>query len=357
MAEASDEQQSSGQAGQNPKRGIWKRIWGFDSWVHSAASLSIVTVIAGWFGTYIQYLNAYEQKVGATAQADMAAATATFLEISNVYAEAQTEQQLIYFNFRDASKQDGPAGDKEMATKAAQAAYPDYTKARNALRQNSNGYFRKAELYIDWASNLQRDAADTKAIDGDPLNASALGVYDFDCDARANFPHYAYKNDKADVTADDDKIKQGLCADPSQKQKQISYKSDTVLCIYDAEKKAIDHTRPALFINWHSAKHHLLVMQYCFEHAHREIATARIWASSNAVTDQERTDFLADSAGHQASLDHEVERLDSFMSLVMSQLERIRVKYRPSSFYCSLPLISYAISDRCNPVRIAKSRS
>jgi hypothetical protein len=113
---------------------------GFDSWVHSAASLSIVTVIAGWFGTYIQYFNVYEQKVGATAQADMAAATATFLEISNAYAEAQTEQQLIYFNFRDASKQDAPPGDKEMATKSAQAAYPDYVKARHALRQNSVGY-------------------------------------------------------------------------------------------------------------------------------------------------------------------------------------------------------------------------
>jgi hypothetical protein len=77
------------------------------------------------------------------------------------------------------------------------------------------------------------------------------------------------------------------------------------------------------------------------------------------ISDQERTDFLADQNRHQASLDQEVERLDSFMSLAMSQLERIRVKYRPSSFYCycSLPLVNYAISDRCDPVRIAKRRS
>jgi hypothetical protein len=27
------------------------------------------------------------------------------------------------------------------------------------------------------------------------------------------------------------------------------------------------------------------------------------------------------------------------------------------SFYCNLPLINYAISDRCTPVRIAKSGS
>src|SRR5690348_4447517 len=353
MSEASSQAPKDG-GDASPKVGVWQRIWGFDSWVHSAASLSIVTVIAGWFGTYIQYLNAYEQKVGATAQADMAAATATFLEISNAYAEAQTEQQLIYFSFRAASKQDGSAGGKEMATKAAQAAYPDYVKARNALRQNSNGYFRKAELYIDWPSNLQRDAADTKAIDGDPLNVSMLGAYDFDCDARANFPHYAYKDGKADVTADDDTIEQGLCADANQRERQVSYKSATVLCGYDEKKKAIDHTKPGLIVNWHSAKHHLLVMQYCFEGVHGEIAPARTWASGNALTDQERTDFLAEGERHQASLDHEVERLDAFMSLVMSQLERIRVKYRPSSFYCSLPLVGYAISDRCNPVRIAK---
>ena len=321
MTDSNGHGQSSDQASGNPTRSIWPRIWGFDSWVHSAASLSIVTVIAGWFGTYIQYLNAYEQKVGATAQADMAAATATFLEISNAYAEAQTEQQLIYFNFRDASKQEAPAGDQEMATKAAQTVHPDYVKARQALRQSSNGYFRKAELYIDWASNLQRDAADTKAIDGDPLNASTLGVYDFDCEARANFPHYAYKGSRADVTADDEKIEQGLCADPNQKQRQISYKSDIVLCIYDKQKKAIDHSKPGLIINWHSAKHHLLVMQYCFEGVHGEIATARTWASGNAITDQERTDFLADQNRHQASLDQEGERLDSFMSLAMSQLE------------------------------------
>ena len=39
------------------------------------------------------------------------------------------------------------------------------------------------------------------------------------------------------------------------------------------------------------------------------------------ISDQERTDFLADQNRHQASLDQEVERLDSFMSLAMSQLE------------------------------------
>jgi hypothetical protein len=357
MTESENKAPPGGKTGASAPPGILDRVLGLDSWVRSAASLSIITLIAGWFGTYIQYLNAYEQKVSATAQADMAAATGTFLEISGAYAEAQLQQQLIYFSFRDASKANASAGDKKMATATGQAAYLDYVKATNALRQNSNGYARKAELYIDWASDIGRDAADTKAIDGDPMTESALGVYDFDCDAPANFAHYQYKDGKVDISPKDDQIEHGLCADPNQKDKQAAYKSHTVLCIYDSNKKAIDHEKAPLIINWHSAKHHLLVMQYSFEGVHKEIATARTWASNNEVSDEEKAKLLADPDRHQASLDNEVVRLDHFMSLVMSQLERIRVKYRPSSFYCNLPLINHLISNRCMPVRIADSKT
>jgi hypothetical protein len=156
MADPNDPQQPNG---------LWKRLLGFDSWIHSAASLSIVTVLAGWFGTYIQYLNAYEQKVSETAQTDMKAATDAFVEISNAYAQAQMLQQLIYFNYSAAANDAGDAGNKAMATKAAGDAYPDYLKARNDLRKDSNIYVRKAELYIDWPSNLGRDAADSTAND------------------------------------------------------------------------------------------------------------------------------------------------------------------------------------------------
>ena len=97
-------------------------------------------------------------------------------------------------------------------------------------------------------------------------------------------------------------------------------------------------------------------MHYCFELTHGQITTARIWASGNEVSDQRKSDFLRSKDTYQNSLNHEVVRLDGFLSLVMSQLERIRVKYRPSSFYCNLPLVNYAISDRCTPVRIAKGR-
>lgn len=355
MAESDNQQQPAGPAGGNPQRSLWSRFLGFDSWLHSAASLSLVTLLAGWVGTYIQYLNSYEQKVSETAQADMKDATATFVEISNAYAEAQLLQQLIYYNYTASGTSD--PGNKAMVTKAGQDAYKDYVNARDALRKNSNIYIRKTELYIDWPSNLWRDPAGTPPNDGDPLTESLLGDYNFDCDAKENFPHYGAaeragtQSDKYSVEAS-----QRACLAPNETQRQIEMGSKTVLCAADDQGK-IDHARPSREINWHSAKHHLLVMHYCFELTHGQILAARIWASNNEVSQQAKDDFSKDRSNTQASLDHEVVRLDAFLSLVMSQLERIRVRYRPSSFYCNLPLINYAISDRCNPIRIAKNRS
>jgi hypothetical protein len=103
-----------------------------------------------------------------------------------------------------------------------------------------------------------------------------------------------------------------------------------------------------------------MVMQYCFELAHGQISTARIWASGNEVSDQSRNDFLSRRDAVQASLDEGVLRLDAFLSLVMSQIERIRVKYRPSGPLCHVPIVREIIgtfSPICMPVRTAAGRS
>lgn len=230
------------------------------------------------------------------------------------------------------------------------------------MRKNSSIYVRKAELYIDWPSNLGRDPAGTTANDGDPLTESLLGNYNFDCDAKENFPHYedappvGQASKPAETAKYTEDASEKACLAPNETERQTEMGSKTVICAVDDNGK-IDHSRPSREINWHSAKHHLMVMHYCFELAHSQIATARIWASKNEVSEQKKSDFLKNEERYQNSLDHEVVRLDAFLSLVMSQLERIRVKYRPSSFYCNLPLINYAISGRCLPVRIAKNSS
>jgi hypothetical protein len=355
MAEADNQQQPAGPAGGNPPRSVWRRFLGFDSWLHSAASLSLVTLLAGWVGTYIQYLNSYEQKVSETAQADMKDATAAFVEISDAYAGAQLLQQLIYYNYAASDTSD--PGHKAMVTKAGQGAYDNYMTARDALRRNSSIHVRKAELYIDWPSNLGRDPAATAPYDGDPLTESLLGDYNFDCDAKENFPHYGNADDAGTIREKYSvEASQKACLVPNETHPQIAIGSKTVLCAADDQGK-IDHTQPSREINWHSAKHHLLVMHYCFELTHAQISAARIWASNNDVSHQAKDDFAKNRDRYEASLDHEVVRLDAFLSLVMSQLERIRVRYRPSSFYCNLPLINYVISERCMPVRIAKSGS
>lgn len=313
-------------------------------------SLGLVTLAASLAGGYLQYLNTYEQKVAELAQADMSAATATFLEISDAYGNIQMLQQLIYFNYV-ASNATSDAGNKAMTTKAAQDAYQSYVNARDALRKNSNIYVRKAELYIDWPSNLGRDAARTTALDGDPLSETLLGDYNFDCDAGDNFAHYD------DAAPDQDT--RDFCKAGNETRKQAAIGSKTVFCAVDDGGK-IDHAKPSREINWHSAKHHLLVMHYCFEHVHSQISTARIWASNNEVSDQRRSDFLKRQDGVQASLDEGVIRLDGFLSLVMSQLERIRVKYRPSGPLCHVPLVREiigAFSPVCTPVRTAANGS
>jgi hypothetical protein len=255
-------------------------------------------------------------------------------------------QQLIYFNYVAASNT-SDAGNKAMTTKAGQDAYPNYVNARNALRKNSNIYVRKTELYIDWPSNLGRDAAGTTALDGDPLTETLLGDYNFNCDAKDNFA--AYDDSKPDQSGQD------FCKAPNETRKQTRMGSKTVFCAVDDNGK-IDHSRPSREINWHSAKHHLLVMHYCFELAHGEISTARIWASNNIVSDQSRNDFLKKQDAVQTSLDQGVLRLDAFLSLVMSQIERIRVKYRPSGPLCHVPVVREiigAFSPICTPVRTA----
>jgi hypothetical protein len=370
MAASNDEHQAGGPAGSDPpngnsQRGFWKGLLGFDSWLHSAASLSIVTLLAGWVGTYIQYLNAYEQKVSTQAQADMQDATKAFVDISDAYAEAQMQQQVLYFNFSATEDDTADAGNKALTTAAAKDVYPAYVKSRDALRQNSNIVARKAELYIDWAANLERDAADTLAIDGDPLKETLLGDYNFDCDAKDNFAHFELPaaGDKPDKVAEAKnyeerkKFKEDFCLAPNEMKTEASVGSETVFCAADDNRK-IDHSKRPLQINWLSAKHHVMVMHYCFEATHGLLLPARIWASGSPVSDKLMAKFVdyRKKGIYQDSLDHEVIRLDDFLSLVMSELERIRVKYRPSSFYCNLPLLNHLVSDPCTPVKIAKAR-
>jgi hypothetical protein len=337
------------------------RIKTWDSRFSIAKGLTGVTLLTGFLGGYFQYLNSYEEKVASQAKDDLAAATATFVEISNSFAELQLLQQLIYFDLRNVLNVNSDASDKSMSTRNARDIYPNYVKARSTLRQNSNILARKAEIYIDWASDLNRDPAAPHRLDSDPLSEALLGNYSFDCDDDVNLPHFdGAKNDHHAAKAGE----QDVCVPRGKDEANDEGKSDDLksssvrLCKRDRDGNIIK-SKPVT-ISWYSAKHHVQTMHYCFEVAHRTIETARIWAANNDLSDERKTKFMNEREMEKtkARLDRNVERLDAFMSLAMSQLERIRVKYRPAGFFCHVPLLRDAIgvfSSRCTPIRTAVS--
>jgi hypothetical protein len=324
----------------------------------TAKTISILSCVAGLLGGYFQYLNAYQEQVREQARADMAAATAEFVEISNAYAEAQTLQQRIYSEFLDSISERSDSGSRKMLTSAGHATFQRYIKAKVELQQNSNVFARKAQIYIDWPSNPRHNAANTKATDGDPLTESLLDSYNFECDAPANLPRYVLPKSASGAGAaspagksDDD-----VCA-PANAPKETIVDAGTLICAIDSDGK-VDHGKHSIAINWWSAKHHLLVMHHCFEAAHDQISAARIWASDNDVSDRRKNDFLANADKYQTSLDDQATRLDTFMNLVMSELDRIQVKYRPAGPACHVPLLREAIgvfSSQCHPLRLADS--
>jgi hypothetical protein len=317
-----------------------------------ARGLPVITLIGSLLVGYFQYLSAYQDKVSAQAKEDMTAATSTFSDIADAYSEAQMLQQIIYYDYSAAlaNNEDGDA--QAIQTKSAQATYAPYEHARITLRQNSDLFARKAEIYIDWASDFGRDPADTKTPTTDPLNESLLGAYNFDCDDTTNIPHFN--------TLDDDGNKLRLAPDPPLCRFDPTEKlydppgSYVRLCAQDNGK--IVANKPALTLHWFSAKHQLLAMHYCFERLHKQLLTARQWASQSSLSPEQKAHFIAKEADIENGLTSQAIRLNAFMSLTMFQMENIRVKYRPVGFACHIPFVTPFVdlfSNYCTPVRTA----
>ena len=169
-----------------PLRWLWTTVKG----------LSLFTVLSGLFTVlsslavgYFQYLNAYQEKVSSLAKEDMTLAAATFTDISHAFSEMQALQQTLYTDFANAVGGKSDAGGKALATNNARAISERYEKARIALRENIDLLTRKAEIYIDRASD-SRDPAEKHNVDEDPLSRRVLRDYAFDCSDTFNFPAF-----------------------------------------------------------------------------------------------------------------------------------------------------------------------
>jgi hypothetical protein len=112
-----------------------------------------------------------------------------------------------------------------------------------------------------------------------------------------------------------------------------------------------------LDVDWYSAKHHVLTIQYCFDITHKFMEPVRQWASMSPVDPAKKGEFLDKKSSIQDRLDKQVLRLNAFMSVAMSEIERIRVKYRPNGFVCNVPGVRETIgifSRRCTPIRTSE---
>ncbi|MFG3598167.1 hypothetical protein [Bradyrhizobium sp. RDI18] len=331
-----------------PKSTPLRWLWKFNHGLDIVKGLSLVTVLSSLAVGYFQYLNAYQEKVGSQAKEDMAAATTTFTEISHAFSELQALQQTLYSDFTRAIREKSDASDKSLESKNALAISERYEKARIALRESIDVLTRKAEIYIDWASNTYRDPADKHNVGDDPLSRQVLRDYAFDCSDKYNFPAFG------NVHAED--------------EAPIKEIADNEYCAI-AEKRGVDDkTKPrdafiricagpqdktAKRIYWYSAKHHVLTMHYCFEATHNRLAAARQWASRSERDVAKEREIVEREKEINAQLDDLAGRVSAFSGLALHQMERIRVKYRPVGFLCSVPLVRNIPSINCFPIRTA----
>jgi hypothetical protein len=283
--------------------------------LHQVSGVAILGFVGTLIAAYFQNLSAYQDKVSSLAQSDIAAATQTFTDTSNALSSAMTLQQHLIDDFYQALPNDLYKDDTAYLTKDAGAIYKDYTDAYSALHQNYNLLPHKAEIYLDWPSDTSRDAAQDSAPSTDPMSMSMLGEYNFACEK--NMPVFTAQGHVTSLP------------DPNNPK------------------------NPNLNVDWFSAQHNVFTMEYCFDTAHKKMIAVLEWASQSKI-DASELDYMKQNTKlfHTDRPTSQVLRLNAFMSLAMSAIEAIRVKYRPNGFECSVPIVN-ALLKRCAPVRTA----
>jgi hypothetical protein len=294
--------------------------------------LPVVSVLGGLFVGYYQYLNAYEEKLRIRAERDVRTATATFTEISKKFSEAQMLQQAIFSDFSTALDNKVGAEHRAAAARHAKAITPAYERAWIGLLESGDAMARNAEIHIDWATDLHRTAGEDHYPNSDPLSRSLLRDYDFDCND--NFPNFVWtrplsrrKPDSCQNFGEDGAI-------------------STLIC---PRRKDDANPRPSIAIQWYSAKHLVLTMDYCFHALHQRMAKVHSWASLGEPSPAVEPAFRAEREQLKKEIDNQTSRLEAFMGLAVFQIEAVREKYRPLASKCHLLFVSWW-DDACKPL-------
>ena len=323
------------------KHGFWRSAIGAVKSFSSRIGAELTYVKGfGLFGiistllvAYFQNLSAYENKVSTQAKDDLAAAIQTFTEVSNTLSVPLALQNQIIAGYHRAIVANTDSDPNSYETANAHTIYKAYTDAYDSLSENYNLVARKLELNIDWSSDRYRDPAQNSAPTTDRIDMSLLNAYGFDCEN--NMP--SFERQKKDKDGKVIKDKDGKTIDDSR------------ITLTDPNNK-----ENTLAVDWYSAKHNALAIETCFEITHRSMTAVRQWASGGAVDPAAKAAFVDKTFDvFQTRASNQVLRLNALMSLVMFDIDKIRVKYRPSGFICSVPGVSELLSlfDSCTAIR------
>jgi len=294
--------------------------------------LPVVTVLGGLFVGYYQYLNAYEEKLRIRAERDVRTATATFTEISKKFSEAQMLQQAIFSDFSSAFDDNASAEERAAATRHAKGIAPAYEKAWIGLLESGDAMARNAEMHIDWAIDLNRKPGADHYPNSDLVSLSLLHTYNFDCND--NFPKFVQEQ----------LLPKGK-ADSCQ-----SFDPDRPFFTLICPRQKVDaKPRPPIAIQWYSAKHLVLTMNYCFHALHQRMAKVHSWASREEPGAALGPAFPAEREQLKKEIDNQTSRLEAFMGLALFQIEAVREKYRPLGSKCHLPFVSWW-DEQCMPL-------
>ena len=305
----------------------------FDRGFTLVKGFTVVTVLSGLLVSSFQYLNSYQEKVSAQAKDDMLAAASAFKDISTKFSQAQALQQLLFYDFATALDDHADANERSLATKNAQSILKTYDEAQMALFETSELMGRNAEIYIDWTNSLRGDPALPRdRPTSDPLDQTLLRAYDFDCNE--HLPQFPLKTDA-----------------PPSNACFVQEESKLNICPRNKEKAGSD---TSVKVDWFSAKHQVLVMNYCLQNLHERLGPVRSWALQIEAKPLNSASFQVDRDRIQATIDVQAKRLNAFMGLATFRMNAIRETYRPDSFACQVPIVTSVVglfNETCTPVK------
>ena len=130
IAQTTGANMSNADGGPPPRGGWFKSVLAKAEGEYSfLKSLTVLSLFGTLIGAYFQNLSAYENKVTAQAQADMAAATQTFTDTSSALAASLNLQQRLITSYHNAVAADTDAEATSFETMNARETYKSYATA------------------------------------------------------------------------------------------------------------------------------------------------------------------------------------------------------------------------------------